>query len=556
MTKLLHIYTAEGVKSIPLNAWPKDAFTSLMGEGSQGGVMTYYRSVPWLYRGTNVRANSIAYLPRCWEDGDKEKEDYRPPFQLNLNRLLNEIAADRTLFGAAYIWKDAGVPLRMRKIRRLLPSTITPITDKDSGLKGFKRSIGGTVKEFTTDEIAYSWLPNRESEMGPGMPPGQAAMRAGGVLRNLDELVEKFFEQGAIAPVIIGIDDSAQETDLERIKSWFDRRVAGVKNAFGAIAVRGGINPHTLMQDDLRKLAMSDLNNQKREDIATALGVPHSLLFSNAANYATANQDILNWYELTIIPEAGEIEEGLNEQLFEPLLGLSMKFKPQRLEVFQAREMEKALGLTALFDRQIVDKNEVREQAGFDPDEADAIIAEAPTDPNQPTAQSTNSRPPSEIFGYHIELGVVSRNEARVSLGLEPIEESEDEQKLRSLQILLAALQSAVNTGIPLENAIPLVGLDALLPPDQIKRPEPVVPTLSAEDDPDPSLDYLADLKRWKAKALKYLKADKPLSFAFRSEAIGEALAGAIEGALESCRTAADVARVFDDAKHWEASHG
>lgn len=467
MSKLLHIYTADGVKSIPLNAWPKDAFTSLMGESSSGGVMTYYKTVPWLYRGTNVRANSIAYLPRCWEDaGGKEKEDYRPPFAMNVNRLLNEIEADLTLFGTAYIWKDAGVPTRMRQIRRLLPSTITPITDKDTGLKGFKRSIGGTIKEFSLDEIAYIWLPNRESELGPGMPPGQAAMRAGGVLRNLDELVEKFFEQGAISPVIIGIDDATQETDVERIQSWFQRRLTGVKNAFGAIAVRGGINPHTLMQDDLRKLAMSDLNNQKREDIATALGVPHSLLFSNAANYATANQDILNWYELTIIPEAGWIEEELNAQLFEPLLNLSLKFKPERLEIFQAKEMEKALALTALYDRQIVDKNEVREQAGFDPIET-----------------------------------------------MEPAETVEEDSGPSS-------------------------------------QPE------SEEDPLDEQRAFLTDLKRWKAKALKMLKSNKPLSFAFRSEAIEDTLASAIEGALETCKTTADIARIFDDAKRWDTAHG
>jgi len=83
---------------------------------------------------------------------------------------------------------------------------------------------------------------------------------------------------------------------------------------------------------------------------------------------------------------------------------------------------------------------------------------------NQPTDTATAATTPQEeakpqIFGYHLEQGVVSKNEARESLGLPPIEEAETDD-LQKLQSRLSVVKSAVDTGIPLANAIRAVNLD------------------------------------------------------------------------------------------------
>lgn len=468
---VVHVLTAQGVKSIPLHAWPAEAFTSILGDNVPAAAdpLTYYESVPWLYRGVNARADAVASIPHCFMQGDKEDEDYKLPFRLNLRHLLNEIEGDLTLYGAAYIWLDAGQRrVEKRQIRRLVPSSIKPIIDKQDGLVGFKRRIGSEEHTFSKQEIAHIWLPNRRKELGPGMPPGQAALRAAGVLRYLDQFLEKFFEQGTIAPVIIGVDEGTQQADVDRLESWLQRRIAGIRNAFGMIAVRGGVNPQPLMQTDLDKLAVEALNTQKREDIATALGVPHSLLFSNAANYATAHQDALNWYDMTIVPEGERIEHESNTQIFEPLLDVSLRMKPDRLEMYQAREAEKAYALLGFYQNRIITKNEIRQQAGFDP------------------------LPDGDDFE-------------------EPV---------------------------------------TVTPPE---------PARAAESEQDGSEDtdrsFRADLRRWKSKALARLKAGKSLAFQFRSDAIEASLAGAIEGALEMCKTPADISRVFADAMTWGADH-
>ncbi len=66
------------------------------------------------------------------------------------------------------------------------------------------------------------------------------------------------------------------------------------------------------------------------------------------------------------------------------------------------------------------------------------------------------------ILGYHIESGVVSRNEARAQLGLPPEDQTTDET-LRRLQSLLAVALAAVNVGIDTPEALDLVGLDPTL---------------------------------------------------------------------------------------------
>ena len=97
----------------------------------------------------------------------------------------------------------------------------------------------------------------------------------------------------------------------------------------------------TVIGEGLSELTNNDLTKERREDIATALGVPHSLLFSNAATFATARQDTANFMQQTIIPEAQSIQQVLNAQLFKPM-GYTFEFRPEELQSFQEEEVQRA----------------------------------------------------------------------------------------------------------------------------------------------------------------------------------------------------------------------
>jgi hypothetical protein len=67
-----------------------------------------------------------------------------------------------------------------------------------------------------------------------------------------------------------------------------------------------------------------------------------------------------------VVPQSLLIEEALNEQLMEPE-GLRWQFQPERLEVFQAAEMQKAAAVAKLVGAPIMTVNEGRAWMGLPP---------------------------------------------------------------------------------------------------------------------------------------------------------------------------------------------
>jgi len=74
-----------------------------------------------------------------------------------------------------------------------------------------------------------------------------------------------------------------------------------------------------------------------------------SILFANAANYATSKQDELNYLTKTVVPECEFIASVLNEQIFTKL-GLRFEFLPETLDAFSEDENERAQSLKTLTD--------------------------------------------------------------------------------------------------------------------------------------------------------------------------------------------------------------
>jgi len=104
----------------------------------------------------------------------------------------------------------------------------------------------------------------------------------------------------------------------------------------------------------------------------------------------------------------------------------------------------------------------------------------APADPTPTPASGTASATPEHpILGYHIEQGVVSRNEARAQLGL-PSEDETLGDKLRRLQAQLSVALMATNVGIDVNQALALVGIDLVVEPTAPALPAPVLGQASA----------------------------------------------------------------------------
>ena len=91
----------------------------------------------------------------------------------------------------------------------------------------------------------------------------------------------------------------------------------------------------------MKDLAFTELNAIAKDNIALAFGVKKTMLDSEAANYATAQEDRLSFYEDVIKPRARKFEGVLNEQLL-ARDGLRIEFKFNEMDIFQEDENARA----------------------------------------------------------------------------------------------------------------------------------------------------------------------------------------------------------------------
>ncbi len=346
-------YLLDGAKSIPLDVLE----TGLMPEFLQGAPSrtatpaAMYGTVAYLYRCVDVRANALAAVPWVLYQGEREivtnGADVWPDalaWCANLEDLLWQTEAALCLTAAAYWHKLRNVRRGAVGLQWFDPAVTRPVWGPQ-GITAFERTYSGGRKEsIPADDVVYVRLLGT-SETEPRPAPAAAACTAAGVLYNTDEFVSAYFKRGAIKATILTVEGNPLPAERDRLRDWWRRFISGIDRAFTAEVVSAQVAP-VVVGEGLSDLTNVDLTTSRREDIATALGVPHSLVMSNAANYATANADRLNFYETTILPECNLLSRQVNAQLLAPL-GYRLEFRPEQMPIYQADENDRAAAFAA-----------------------------------------------------------------------------------------------------------------------------------------------------------------------------------------------------------------
>jgi len=349
--KQFTLTTVDGIKSIPIHQFPADAWRNLFGSTGgmeDGRTLKYqlYEAVPWLYRGVNTIVEAVIGLPR--NDEDLETLDLR----VDWSAFLNEIVGDYLFTGAMFCIIESNRYGKNRELRRLHPDTMKPEADEGQGLTGFTRTLGTKEISFKRDELGYTWIPSRDTEIAIGTAPVNAALAAAGLLYNIDEYGQKYFKSGAINPTLVEFDnwETYPEAEKKRTKNILRRMFqGGINKAHEVLPIGANAKVHTL-GNPLSELAVPELTDKKREDISTALGIPQSLLFSQAANYATAHQDDQHFYDKTIVPLARKIEGMLNPYFLQMGISTQLEFHEQEMELYQKDEASRSDSLVNLIN--------------------------------------------------------------------------------------------------------------------------------------------------------------------------------------------------------------
>lgn len=349
----------DGVKSIPLNSLPREAWTEVGVSGSknrnrstlqtQRKVSTAFDTLGIMNRCVHVRGTTIQSLPWSIYKGENtfissDEVEFPEGFEWleDLSSYLYLIESCMTLLNEAFILKIPSVKnaTGVKGFQWLQPDSMEPIWG-DNGITHFERRMpSGEIKKFSKEEILYIWRQDPFSETSPAVPPALAAWTSTNVLGNYDEFVRSFFARGAIKATILKVGRGARPAERVRLKKFWQRMMSGVANAWTTEVVSNDVEP-VIIGEGVSDLDNAALYDARKRDIATTMGVPHSILFSNAATYSTAEVEERAFYTYTIIPESTNIAQQLNNKVFREL-GLRFAFEWPRLNIFQSSAKERA----------------------------------------------------------------------------------------------------------------------------------------------------------------------------------------------------------------------
>jgi hypothetical protein len=287
---------------------------------------------------------------------------------------------------------------------------------------------------------------------------------------------------------VLGQKLTAETEEAKRIKAWWVRAFTGIAQAFSTEVFTRPLSP-VVVGDGLDSLTDTALTNEKREAISTAMGVPHSLVMSNAANFATADADRLNFYDQTVRPATRRMASIINAQLFS-LMGYTLKFKPDELGIYQEDEEQRAQSF-AMYVSSGVKRSIAAEMLGVTlPDgiEYADLDDPEPMAPAQIATTDDTAAKTEPILGYHIEAGIVTQNETRAQLGLPPVDDSAD-QRLRELKTAFDLFTMGRNAGFTPEQIAQMIGFDIPSAPE----PEPVPMIAGNETQPEDDAEDQAE---------------------------------------------------------------
>ncbi len=311
---------------------------------SAADAVSAWASVPLLYRAVSLRASSISSVPFVLHRGEAEVEW---PLAQDLPGILYALELGLLLTGAAYALKQRAANGRaLMGLQVLNPTTVTwKVKDGDDV---FTQRVGShSYGPWGADEILAVREPSMTADRGPGLAPASVALSAAQLRFNLDDFAAQFFADGAMPQTLITTGSgNPGQAEIERAQSYFKRRMQGVRNAWRALVLRGDLTVQTITPE-LKSMALPDLNNHVCLSIGAALGIPRSILESDASSYATAVSDQTQFWTTTIRPRLPLYEQAINGQLFSGT-DYRLAFTPENLDIFQEDEAERAASLLHL----------------------------------------------------------------------------------------------------------------------------------------------------------------------------------------------------------------
>ena len=335
----------KAVVSIP--GWAR-YFEEGGGSGQVKTTAEAYTYVPLINRAVQTRVKALQTVPYHLKRNGVEVENEIWPVKFNSfypETFKGMLALTETalLLNGGCIWKKLNnMATKTRGVQWINPN-LTQVNYAGGAVEFIidgKETLG-------IDELVYFRRFNPLDDVGFGVGAALAALSSAKLLFYLNEFSGAFFEHGAMPAVLLGIPQGTSSDERDRLENWFKRAATGFRNAWKAIGIKtgpDGIVP-TVLTPDMAKMAMPELYEQAKQQIAQVFEIPQTML-EDAANYATAGEHRQQFWHDTIRPEGEYLQEVINDQLLRPL-GYEVVLDFDQMDQFQEDEDERA---TAFFN--------------------------------------------------------------------------------------------------------------------------------------------------------------------------------------------------------------
>ena len=445
--------------------------------------------------------------------------------------------------------------------------------DRDGAIdEFFYTPAGGTPVTFMPAEIAYRIYGINPGDDLRGLGVVQPAISAINIDRNLKRSISAFFRNYALPAAIISPSGEMAHlgpTEKEALEKFFRDFTKGVDNQHRVAVSPVKSQVDTFDQPDIDK--QYSLHEPLVREIFLSMGVPPAIAGDPSMSKFHDGVPVFeNWWGATGIPYAHDLERYITGQLvafLEPGSDAWFEFDLSAFDQINEQDEIASRVLGNDVNTGYLSLNEARVARGYETDKAldnlfmvggvltprhELAALSIPQAPNgsvsdENTGEEVESGkgvavPQEQVFGYHIETGIVTIDEARAQLSLPPIggkEESENVIDLQALQAKLAVMVTASQAGLSTDEAALMVDLEI---------PEVAEDDTATGTQPD-TLDTKS-IETWPTRALAELKSWKKVHKAKKSRAfvpehtLGD-IADSIQKAIDD---KGDVDAAFDSA--------
>ena len=353
-----------------------------------------------VYRCVNEISKGASAVPFIVKDGEQILEQHpliellnRPNPLQSYSEFFNSLYGYLLLSGNAYILKvgsDMGTPQELHQLR---PDRIEIKGGSSAIPEKYKYTINGKVKaEYLVDqengfsELKHIKLWNPLDDFYGCSPLSAAAVEVDQFNMSNKHNVNLLGNGARPSGAVIfkpkddaGYDVNLTESQRQQLLTDLNNRFQGTNNAGRPLLLEGDFDWREMGLSP-KDLDFARLKHMSATDIAMCFGVPSQLVgVPDAQTYANVAEARLALYEETIIPHLRKIASDLNEWLV-PMFGenLKLEFDIDSIPALSERRKKIYENVTSAVREGIMTRNEARQIVGLEPiDGADGLYISA-----------------------------------------------------------------------------------------------------------------------------------------------------------------------------------